>query len=158
MRSWPTTTKLRGTKGPDGTCVGPEVKYGHRTPGGGAGPLRMPSASCHEPYKRLSSGVPNNPSSGVANAPESVVALPCRPMDQGRPADLCDHRPIAHHAAAPTTVNSCADAGDWPAAALLVGYVSIELCALLAPCRRPIFNATTSPLYVRRHTSICGSR
>src|SRR5260370_554708 len=37
-------------------------------------------------------------------------------------------------------------------AALLVGYVSIEICALLAPCRRPILNATTSPLYVRRYT------
>src|ERR1700726_4196942 len=39
-----------------------------------------------------------------------------------------------------------------PAAALLVGYVSIEICALLAPCRRPILNATTSPLYARRCT------
>src|SRR5271157_4020695 len=39
-----------------------------------------------------------------------------------------------------------------PAAALLVGYVSIEICALLAPCRRPILNATTSPLYARRYT------
>src|SRR5437899_2564937 len=25
-------------------------------------------------------------------------------------------------------------------------------CALLASCRRPILNATTSPLYARRHT------
>src|ERR1700680_2873618 len=40
-----------------------------------------------------------------------------------------------------------------PAAALLVGYVSIEICVLLAPCRRPILNATTSPLYARRYTS-----
>src|SRR5271166_4945142 len=40
-----------------------------------------------------------------------------------------------------------------PAAALLVGYVSIEICALLAPRRRPILNATTSPLYVRRYTN-----
>src|SRR5580693_3723479 len=39
-----------------------------------------------------------------------------------------------------------------PAAALLVGYVSIEICVLLAPCRRPILNATTSPLYARRCT------
>src|SRR6202011_5879447 len=39
-----------------------------------------------------------------------------------------------------------------PAAALLVGYVSIEICALLAPCRQPILNATTSPLYARRCT------
>jgi hypothetical protein len=29
-----------------------------------------------------------------------------------------------------------------PAAALLVGYVSIQRCALLAPCRRPILIAT----------------
>src|SRR5271166_7194581 len=41
-----------------------------------------------------------------------------------------------------------------PAAALLVGYVSIQICALLAPCRRPILNATTSPLYARRYTSL----
>src|ERR1700675_806376 len=40
-----------------------------------------------------------------------------------------------------------------PAAALLVGYVSIKICVLLAPCRRPILNATTSPLYARRYTS-----
>src|SRR4249920_2582288 len=39
-----------------------------------------------------------------------------------------------------------------PAAALLVGYVSIQICALLAPCRRPILNATTLPLYARRYT------
>jgi glutamate/aspartate transport system substrate-binding protein len=36
---------------------------------------------------------------------------------------------------------------------LLVGYVSIQICALLAPCRRPILNATTSPLYARRYTN-----
>src|ERR1700735_2132044 len=39
-----------------------------------------------------------------------------------------------------------------PAAALLVGYVSIKICALLAPCRRPILNTTTSPLFARRYT------
>src|ERR1700687_3121598 len=39
-----------------------------------------------------------------------------------------------------------------PAAAVLVGSVSIQICALLAPCRRPIFNATTPPLYARRCT------
>src|SRR5580692_4713270 len=43
-----------------------------------------------------------------------------------------------------------------PAAALLVGYVSIKICALLAPCRRPILNATTSPLYARRYTTTTG--
>src|SRR5208282_3321785 len=41
-----------------------------------------------------------------------------------------------------------------PAAALLVGYVTIQICALLAPCRRPILNATTSPLFARRCTSL----
>src|ERR1700726_3653702 len=41
-----------------------------------------------------------------------------------------------------------------PAAGLLVGYVSIKICALLAPCRRPILNATTSPLYARRCTTL----
>jgi hypothetical protein len=40
-----------------------------------------------------------------------------------------------------------------PAAALLLGYVAIQICALLAPCRRPILNATTSPLFTRRYTS-----
>jgi hypothetical protein len=43
-----------------------------------------------------------------------------------------------------------------PAAALLVGYVSIKICALLAPCRWPILNATTSPLYARRYTTTTG--
>src|SRR5271157_2387647 len=41
-----------------------------------------------------------------------------------------------------------------PAAALLVGYVSIEICALLASCRRPILNATTPPLYARQYTTM----
>src|ERR1700729_4095353 len=41
-----------------------------------------------------------------------------------------------------------------PAAALLVGYVSVQICALLAPCRRPILNATTSPLFARRCTRL----
>src|SRR5580698_3051766 len=40
-----------------------------------------------------------------------------------------------------------------PAAALLVGYLSIQICALLAPCRRPIFNATRCQLHMRRCTS-----
>src|SRR5258707_6381609 len=49
-----------------------------------------------------------------------------------------------------------------PAAALLVGYVSIQICALLTPvrlgppCRRPILNATPSPLYARRYTIFFG--
>ena len=56
-----------------------------------------------------------------------------------------------------------------PAAALLVGYVPQQVdgfvasrvgiatrqtgagCALLAPCRRPILNATPSPLFARRY-------
>src|SRR6202000_2503618 len=41
-----------------------------------------------------------------------------------------------------------------PAAALLVGYLSIQICALLAPCRRPILNATICQLHMRRCTSI----
>jgi hypothetical protein len=40
-----------------------------------------------------------------------------------------------------------------PAAALLVSYVSIQICALLAPCRRPILNATALWLYVIQCTS-----
>jgi hypothetical protein len=41
-----------------------------------------------------------------------------------------------------------------------IGYVSIQICALLTPVRlgppgqRPILNATTSPLYARRCTSL----
>src|SRR5271165_2373764 len=34
-----------------------------------------------------------------------------------------------------------------PAAALLVGYVSNQICALLAPCRRPILIATKGMLF-----------
>jgi hypothetical protein len=37
-----------------------------------------------------------------------------------------------------------------PAAALLVGYVSIQICALLAPCRRPILIATKAMLSMDR--------
>src|ERR1700760_226342 len=40
-----------------------------------------------------------------------------------------------------------------PAAALLVGYVSIQICALRAPCRRPILNATKPKGFKRRYTS-----
>src|SRR5277367_715486 len=45
-----------------------------------------------------------------------------------------------------------------PAAALFVGYVSIQICVLLPPvrlgppCRRPILNATMSSLFARRRT------
>jgi uncharacterized protein YdeI (YjbR/CyaY-like superfamily) len=41
-----------------------------------------------------------------------------------------------------------------PAAALLVGYVSILICALLAPCRRPILIATKAMLFHGQGTSI----
>jgi hypothetical protein len=41
-----------------------------------------------------------------------------------------------------------------PTVALLVGYVSIQICSLLAPCRRPILNATICQLHMRRRTSI----
>jgi len=40
-----------------------------------------------------------------------------------------------------------------PAAALLVGYVSIQICALLAPCRRPILIATKAMLFMGQDTS-----
>jgi hypothetical protein len=39
-----------------------------------------------------------------------------------------------------------------PAAALLVGYVSIQICALLAPCRRPILIATKAMLFIGQDT------
>jgi len=41
-----------------------------------------------------------------------------------------------------------------PAAALLVGYVSMQICALLAPCRRPIFIATKAMLFMGQDTSV----
>jgi hypothetical protein len=41
---------------------------------------------------------------------------------------------------------------------LLVGYLSIQICALLAPCRRPILNATICQLDMRRCTSPKASR
>ncbi|MFY9986994.1 MAG: hypothetical protein WAK31_19695, partial [Chthoniobacterales bacterium] len=46
-----------------------------------------------------------------------------------------------------------------PAAALLVGYVSIKICALLPPvrlgppCRRPILIATKAMLFMGQDTS-----
>src|ERR1700759_1722734 len=52
--------------------------------------------------------------------------------------------------------DGCVENG--PAAALLVGYVSIEICALLAPCRRPILNATKPKGFKRRYTSQLGCR
>src|SRR5580704_3971308 len=41
-----------------------------------------------------------------------------------------------------------------PAAALLVGYVSIKICALLAPCRRPILIATKATLFMGQDTRL----
>src|SRR5262249_10637301 len=38
------------------------------------------------------------------------------------------------------------------AAALLVGYVSLQICALLAPCRPPILIATVLLIYVKQCT------
>src|SRR5260370_38866962 len=40
-----------------------------------------------------------------------------------------------------------------PAAAVLVGYRSTQICALLTPCRRPILNATICQLHMRRCTT-----
>src|SRR5271157_1337589 len=42
-----------------------------------------------------------------------------------------------------------------PAAALLVGHVSIKICSLLAPCRRPILIATIYLVFRGQDTSYC---
>jgi hypothetical protein len=54
------------------------------------------------------------------------------------------------HMAAGRGPEGCVENG--PAAALLVGYLSIQICALLAPCRRPILNPTICQLHMRRCT------
>ena len=41
-----------------------------------------------------------------------------------------------------------------PAAAFLVGYVSIQICALLAPCRRSILIATKGMLFRGQDTRL----
>src|ERR1700677_2597145 len=43
-----------------------------------------------------------------------------------------------------------------PAAALLVGYISIQIYALLAPCRRPILIATKAMLFMGQDTRTAG--
>ena len=44
-----------------------------------------------------------------------------------------------------------------PAAALLVGHVSVQICSLLAPCRRPILIATKYLLFRGQDTRpFCG--
>src|SRR5580704_5289046 len=40
-----------------------------------------------------------------------------------------------------------------PAAALLVGHVSVQICSLLAPCRRPILIATKYLVFRGQDTS-----
>src|ERR1700726_4140717 len=45
-----------------------------------------------------------------------------------------------------------------PAAALLVGHLSIQICSLLAPCRRPILIATIYLLFRGQDTSRLHSR
>src|SRR6202035_4718669 len=40
-----------------------------------------------------------------------------------------------------------------PAAALLVGHVSVQICSLLTPCRRPILTATTYLLFRGQDTT-----
>ena len=37
-----------------------------------------------------------------------------------------------------------------------IGYVSIQICALLAPCRRPILIATKAMLFMGQDTSFRG--
>src|SRR6202041_773114 len=41
-----------------------------------------------------------------------------------------------------------------PAAALLVGHVSVQICSLLTPCRRPILIATKYLVFRGQDTSI----
>jgi hypothetical protein len=60
----------------------------------------------------------------------------------------CGLRPMSDKAAGRKTrgPEGCDENG--PAAALLLGHVSIQICFLVAPCRRPILIAT--PLYQSR--------
>ena len=60
----------------------------------------------------------------------------------------CGLRPMSDKAAGRKTrgPEGCDENG--PAAALLLGHVSIQICSLVAPCRRPILIAT--PLYQSR--------
>jgi hypothetical protein len=68
-------------------------------------------------------------------------------------------RYLDHHGRASNTEKQPTGRGpkgcveNGPAPALLVGYVSIQICALLAPCRRPILNPTICQLHMRRCTS-----
>ena len=57
-------------------------------------------------------------------------------------------RPMSDKAAGRKTrgPEGCDENG--PAASLLLGHVSIQICSLVAPCRRPILIAT--PLYQSR--------
>jgi hypothetical protein len=54
----------------------------------------------------------------------------------------CGLRPMSDKAAGQKTrgPEGCDENG--PAAALLLGHVSIQICSLVAPCRRPILIAT----------------
>src|SRR4029077_18286363 len=54
----------------------------------------------------------------------------------------CGLRPMSDKAASQKTrgPEGCDENG--PAAALLLGHVSIQICSLVAPCRRPILIAT----------------
>src|SRR6201982_428314 len=60
----------------------------------------------------------------------------------------CGLRPMSDKAAGQKTrgPEGCDENG--PALALLLGHVSIQICSLVAPCRRPIWIAT--PLYQPR--------
>ena len=60
----------------------------------------------------------------------------------------CGLRPMSDKAAGQKTrgPEGCDENG--PAPALLLGHVSIQICSLVAPCRRPILIAT--PLYQPR--------
>src|SRR5215471_4949368 len=60
----------------------------------------------------------------------------------------CGLRPISDKAAGqkPRGPEDCDENG--PAAALLLGHASIQICSLVSPCRRPILIAT--PIYQSR--------
>src|SRR5262249_55736504 len=60
----------------------------------------------------------------------------------------CGLRPMSDKAASQKTRSPEGCDENGPAAALLLGRVSIQICSLVAPCRRPILIAT--PLYQSR--------
>src|SRR6516165_5360270 len=60
----------------------------------------------------------------------------------------CGLRPMSDKAASQKTRSPEGCDENGPAAALLLGHVSIQICSFVAPCRRPVLIAT--PLYQSR--------